>query len=100
MPESEFTNEAMRRAAGLGLLAHHCNDPRRCAGPRGFVDTLIAGQHGVLFAEQKMPAGSTSAGQDLWLWTVHRAGRIAIAVWEPADFEPGGLVDQQLQAIV
>jgi len=99
MPETEFTGEVMRRAAANGLLAHHCGRPQLCQGPIGFLDTIIAGQHGVLFAEQKSATGQTTAEQDLWIWTVHRARRVQAVVWEPADLD-SGLIDLQLRAII
>ena len=84
MTEEQFQKEAEAEAARLGLLWHHCTQPHRCRGPRGFPDMLALGPGGWLSAELKSAHGETSPGQDLWAWTAYSAG-LAIPV-----FRPGG----------
>jgi hypothetical protein len=92
--EEEFTGSVVARIDRLGLMYHHCRDSRKCAGRRGFPDLVSAGRRGVLFAELKMPDGETSAEQDLWAWTLRKAGQ-AWVLWEPADLD-NGVIDGAL----
>lgn len=71
-----------------GLLWHYCPDSRRCRGPRGFPDLIIASPSGVIHAELKTDHDSTTAQQDLWLWTLDRAGQRQV-VWYPAHLTDG-----------
>jgi hypothetical protein len=99
--EAAFTREVLALAARLGLLAHWNPDSRRCEGAPGFPDLVIAGEAGIGLAECKMPGGDTSAGQDLWLWTLARSisPRVAfVRVWEPADLA-SGLIERDLRRI-
>jgi hypothetical protein len=92
MTEARFTRDVGELAGSMGLLWHHCGDSRRCQGNRGFPDLVIAGEHGILPAELKMPDGETSAGQDLWAWTISQAG-LSVPVYHPADLESGRIRD-------
>lgn len=83
MTEEEFQRQAEAECSRLGLHWHHCTDPRRCRGPRGFPDLLAIGRRGLVLAELKSPSGETSAEQDAWIWTAHQFG-LAIPVFRPA----------------
>ncbi|HEY1622131.1 MAG TPA: hypothetical protein VGG25_31225 [Streptosporangiaceae bacterium] len=92
MTEAQLLARVTGLCEELGLLWHHCNDARRCTGPDGFPDLVIAGQRGVMFAELKSASGETSAGQDLWLWTLDRAatgGHFGRGVFRPNLWDSG-----------
>lgn len=82
MTEAEFQAAAEAECARLGLLWHHCTEPRRCSGPRGFPDLLALGPRGLVLAELKSATGDTSAEQDNWIYTAHQAG-LPIHVMRP-----------------
>lgn len=84
MSEAAFQEQAEAECDRLGLLWHHCADPRRCRGPRGFPDLVAVGPRGILLAELKGPYGETSAGQDRWHWAARQAGSHVPVVW-PSD---------------
>lgn len=87
---NEGTLQALVEAhcRGLGLLHHHCRDARKCSGNRGLPDLIIAGESGILMPELKGETGETSAHQDLWRWTLTRAGVVA-PIWNPDDWDSG-----------
>lgn len=97
--EHAFTRQVLALARSLDLLAHWCGDSRRCEGQKGFPDLVIAGEHGIIFAELKSAAGETSAQQDLWAWTIGKVvsylrgeyedGWIRHEIWRPADLASG-----------
>lgn len=98
--EDYWTQQVIGLAIGLGLLAYWHPDSRRAVGSSGYPDVTAAGPRGVLFAELKMPGADTSAGQDLWGWTLNEAGShcscecegagILWFIWTvPGDFESG-----------
>lgn len=91
MTEAELVTEVIQLCKQLGLLWHHCREARTCRGPRGLPDLIIAGQHGLIFAELKSETGETSPEQDLWLWTLDRIGSLDMVahVWRPLDLESG-----------
>lgn len=95
MTEAELVGKITDRCSELGLLWHHCGDSRRCDGPAGFPDLVIATRGGIIVAEVKSQDGETSAEQDLWLWTL---GGMAV-IWRPADWE-SGLIDRHLNWIL
>ncbi|HEY1617985.1 MAG TPA: hypothetical protein VGG25_10230 [Streptosporangiaceae bacterium] len=88
MTEHELTARILGLAKDLGVLAHHCPTSVRCVGARGLPDLILAGQHGVIFAELKSAGGDTSAYQDDWLLTLVTAG-VRVRVWRPADWHDG-----------
>ena len=84
MTETELQAELEDMCTGLGLLWHHCGDPRRCRGQRGWVDLVAAGEHGMVFIELKSAGGQTSAAQDLWHWHLYKGGH-TVHVFRPGD---------------
>ena len=90
----------------LGLLWHHCGRPVTCSGRDGLPDLIAAGPGGLVIPELKSQDGITTAGQDLWGWTLTRAwSRMGAAshpsgwaVWRPDDLE-SGLIRSQLERI-
>ena len=89
MTEAELLAEVTAAADERGLLWHHCDDSRRCSGPRGFLDLVLVGPDGkVMLAELKGEDGETSANQDAWIWRLHEGGT-AYAVWHPSDWRSG-----------
>ena len=88
MSERDLLLKVQAECEALGLQHHHCHDSRRCEGPRGLPDLVIAGPGGILFAELKDSDGDTSADQDRWLYMLHRA-EVPYAVWRPGDFDAG-----------
>ncbi len=89
MTEGELLELVQGECDRLGLLWHHCPDSRRCDGPRGFPDLLIAGPRGLVLIELKTHHGETSGEQDLWAWTLAHGGRDHYRLWRPADLEAG-----------
>lgn len=96
MSETELQKAVEEICDELGLLWHHCRDPRHCDGPRGFPDLTIAGPRGLILPELKSAGGDPTADQDLWGWTLTRAshpsngpGRRLWRLWRPADLESG-----------
>lgn len=86
MTEAELRRLVQQECARLGLLTHYCPDSRRCEGPRGMPDLIIAGRRGILFAELKGPDGDTSADQDAWLYMLHLGG-VPYVVRRPEDWD-------------
>ncbi len=70
-----------------GVLFHHCPDSRRCVGPAGLPDLILAGAGGVTFPELKASPGLTAA-QTVWRWTLRAAGA-EMPIWLPSDFRDG-----------
>lgn len=97
MTEAELQHRIQAECTRRGLLWHHCPGATWCRGPRGFPDLVIAGPGGVIFAELKTEDGDTSAGQELWIWTLTVAGVVAV-VLRPADLD-SGRITRLLEAI-
>lgn len=98
MTEAALLRDVTAVAGELGLLWHHCPRAHLCSGPRGFLDLLIAGPGGLVLAELKSADGETSAGQDLWIWTLERGGQVTVCVWRRADLV-SGRIRRQLEAV-
>ena len=108
MTEDQLLAEVTALCDRLGLLWHHDPDSRRSKGTKGFPDLVIAGPHGIIFAELKSEDGDTSADQDRWLWTLgqivdsliseYQESRIMCFVWRPADLA-SGLIKWELEAL-
>lgn len=84
--EAWWCSHIIEAATRLGLLAHHCRDSRSCQGRRGFPDLVIAGPGKLIFVEVKVRGAETTAEQDLWGWSITRAG-IGFYLWDlPEDW--------------
>lgn len=79
----------------LLLCCYHPHNSRRDSA--GFPDLVAAGQGGVIFRELKSAGGDTTAEQDLWGWTLTRAGA-DWGIWRPADLA-SGRIERELSAI-
>jgi hypothetical protein len=78
-----------------GVVWHHCPDPRRCHGPRGLPDLVIAGPGGLVLAELKSADGELSAEQQAWQWALQRGrGVTSHRLWRPADLSSGRIRSQ------
>lgn len=97
MTESAFQADVLELAAMAGVMGHHCTDSRRCAGPRGFPDTWLAGPRGLLVAELKDYGGTLKPGQVQWKYSLLAAG-IQWRLWRPADLR-SGLIETELRSI-
>ena len=86
MTEAELQARIIRNASNMSLLAHHCRDSRRCYGPSGFPDTVIAGPRGVMFAEVKSQTGLVTPEQEDWLAMLRRGGSLAVVV-RPENYQ-------------
>ena len=96
MTERELQAELEAECDRLGLQWHVCGDPRRCRGPRGWLDLVAAGERGMAFIENKSADGDTSAAQDLWHWTIWKATGRQVHVFRPDDL---ALARQLLESI-
>jgi hypothetical protein len=88
LTEAELTGEILSLAGELGVLAHHCPDSRRCHGPKGFPDLVLAGTRGTVFAELKNDYSDTTADQEWWRWHLVKSGQ-HWRLWRPADLANG-----------
>ncbi len=107
MTEADLRSAVCELADRHKLLWHWCADARRCCGPRGLPDLIIAGRRGLIIAELKTEDGETSAPQDLWLWTLGRGTHpgpgeacepYQVHVWRPAQLRDG-TIGRVLEAI-
>jgi hypothetical protein len=86
--EAVFQAEAegyCRAMQSQGLLWHHCAEPRRCRGSRGWPDLFAAGPRGLLLAELKGPRGRRSPAQVQFGYTL-LAARVPYELLEPGDW--------------
>jgi hypothetical protein len=97
LTEDQLLEHIIELAGSLGLIWHRCPDSRRCQGPRGFVDVMLVGRRGVIFAETKSRAGQLRPDQQTWKWTLLASGQ-AWFLWRPADWI-SGQVEAELRAI-
>jgi hypothetical protein len=96
--ESELQYAILDLAKRLNLLAHHCRPaPIRTGkwitpiqGNAGFVDLVIAGPGGVIFAELKGDTTQPTDTQMRWLGTLEAAGAEAY-LWRPKDWVAGDI---------
>lgn len=93
MPEAEL-QEHIRKACveDLGLRYYHVHDSRRDYA--GFLDCVIVGPHGLVFAELKSAKGAVRPAQAQWieaLTTVRTlsGGTVQVYVWRPIDWLDG-----------
>jgi hypothetical protein len=88
MTEAELLKEVMGLCKVIGLLTHHCGDSRRCQGMPGLPDLVIVGKQGFIWAELKDDDEPTTPEQDLWLWTLAKAG-MPWYIWRPEQWRDG-----------
>jgi hypothetical protein len=87
----------MSHIVGTSIIAHACQDSRHCTGDKGMPDVVLAGRGGLIFAELKSEDGETTPEQDLWIWTLDRAG-IRWELWRPIDLTTG-IITANMEAI-
>lgn len=100
MTEAEFTREVLALARKHSVLAHWCQDPRRCEGRAGLTDLILVTERSVMFAELKLKGADTSADQDMWLWSLSRVSDenrgVFMVVYTPDDLA-SGLIEDDLR---
>ena len=102
MTETELQYAILDLAKLLGVLVHHCRPaPIRngkwitpIQGNAGFVDLVLAGPGGVVFAELKGDTTQPTEMQMRWLGTLEAAGASAY-LWRPAQW-----YDQTIQDVL
>lgn len=95
MNEAQLLREVLDLAKKYGVLAFHSYGPP--VSTAGFPDLVLAGQHGVVFAELKSDSGQTSAEQDLWAWNLQQSGQKYV-VFRPMHLETGA-IDTMVRSI-
>lgn len=93
MTESQLQYSILDLAKLLGLLVHHCRPAIMQSGKwatpiqgnAGFVDLVISGVGGVVFAELKGDTAQPTEAQMRWLGTLEAAGAETY-LWRPADW--------------
>jgi hypothetical protein len=91
--EDELLAKITGRAAQLGIKAFHEPDSRKVRIGKGFPDLVLAGNHGVIFAELKSGAGKMTADQVGWRWQLLAAGAV-FWVWRPVHWAEGDIEDE------
>lgn len=89
--ETQFQAAIRRLATQHGWLVYAVHDSRK--SPPGYPDLTLArmpegerpGQ--VLFAELKVPGGSLTAQQEVWLATLSHVHEVETHLWRPEDWE-------------
>ena len=89
MDEPRLRAEVLSLAEQLGVLAHYCRDSRRCDGPRGLPDLLLAGPGGLALAELKA-GGALEPAQAAWR-NILRAAGVTWHLWTPASWYAGAI---------
>lgn len=83
MTEDQWQNRVVAYARLLHILTWHDNDSRR--NDEGFLDLVLVGPGGLVFAELKKESGSLSPGQHVWIDALKLAG-VEVHVWRPSDW--------------
>jgi hypothetical protein len=99
MSEQELVDVIVELAQVLHLRVHHCRAARTSSewctpiqGTPGFVDFVVAGPGGVVFAELKSSIGKLTRDQLVWV------GVLDAFVWRPCDWLSGA-VETELRRI-
>lgn len=95
MTEAELQHAVEDLADKLGIWWWHERDSRRSRS--GWVDLVLLGWHGALFAELKAPGGTRSARQLIVAELLIAAG-LSYRVWQPRDWWEG-TIEAELKAI-
>lgn len=79
----------------LGLRYHHCRHAYSCSGQAGFPDLVIAGVHGVIFAELKLSSyHKRNSQQSVWFHTLEASGQ-NYRLWTKQDLKDG-IIEREL----
>jgi hypothetical protein len=85
LTEEQFQQQVTDLCDQLRLKWHHETDSRRTT--EGWLDLVICGPGGVIFAELKREKGSrTSKAQLAWIKALEEAGA-EVYLWRPSDLE-------------
>lgn len=89
MTEKQLLAAVVELAGYLGIFVYHTHDSRR--SEPGFPDLVLAGTHGMLFAELKSADGRMSRAQLAWRWRLMKAGS-TWRLWRPRELESGEIL--------
>ena len=109
--EKDFTRWVLAEARKRGWRATHLGNMQVVRRPdgstqavplkdaRGFPDVVaVHSEHGVIYAELKMPGGKPDNDQLDWLWSLRESGQL-VYVWYPHDQnEIADVLDGRLMA--
>jgi hypothetical protein len=87
MTESDLLKVVLQLAEEHGVLAHHCNDSRRCSGDNGMPDLILIGKRHIIYVELKSWGRLTQA-QRLWKNRLEAAGQEHLT-WTPYELKTG-----------
>jgi len=94
--EHQLQRQAEDWLTRAGFLWHHCAEPWRCRGPRGFPDLVAVGR-GLVVSELKGPRIHWEAGQLDWRYTLQAAG-VDYQLWQEHHWRRG-IAQAHLRAI-
>lgn len=87
MTEAQLQAKIVYRAQELSILAFYVPDSRKVT-TTGFPDLVLAGRHGVIFAELKSASGAMRADQITWKYTLLSSGQ-KWRLYRPGDWTTG-----------
>lgn len=96
MTEDDLLARVLELAAKLRILAYHPYDSRRSTSP-GFPDLVLAGRHGVIFAELKSGGGHMEPDQQTWRYQLLASGQ-PWKLYRPGDWTTG-VIEADLKEI-
>lgn len=82
--EAQFQKQLRAAALTAGFLHYHTYNSKR--SEPGFPDSVMVRGPDLIFAELKVPGGTTSPAQRLWLDALRQVERVAVYEWVPDDF--------------
>lgn len=95
MTEAQLQDTITAMCKLFGLWHYHPHDSRR--SPSGWVDLVILGPRGALFAELKSEDGRRSVAQIDVARRLELAG-LAYKLWRPSDLQCG-IIRKELEAL-
>ncbi len=95
MTEAELQDAVIELCQLKGVWWFHPHDSRRSI--RGWVDLVVLGNHGALFAELKSEDGRQTMDQIRCAGRITKAG-LQYRLWRPADLKDGTIA-KELSAI-